>query len=182
MTAKGGGKMVREFFFAGALCLLGTDAGRAQYIDQTLRGTTSFDLVIEDLNDAARACGLTEAEIKRVFMSTVSGTGLRIDDAESQALFAITVIVALTSKGCASAVNMRAERMGWVNFSNLNSSDGLSFGMVLMWDDNWVGVSDPADHPYIISREIEEMAGRFIDDWKAQRGEKARQGGEEYQP
>ena len=138
----------------------------AQDNDKRLAGVPGVRLVIEDLTDSAKRCGVNTDEIKSAAMYPLSGSNLTVGDLKQYQLpiFYIQIITVNPSASqgpCSSAINVRVYSLRslkvYADFPNLFQ--------VELWNKNLITISANSQHGRMVREAIETLTKEFVTAW-----------------
>lgn len=104
------GTFMRRLLFVILLLTGSTGLASGADVSIALRGIKQVELVIEDLDQAARSCGVTEDRIHDAFMYPASSARFRVLEKRgtpSDPAFYIAVTTVTSSGVCASSIEVR---------------------------------------------------------------------------
>jgi hypothetical protein len=147
-----------------AVCLfMSAGFGHAQTYDGNLKGLKLIKPLVEDLDEGARACGVTEELIRDGFMYPVSSSNLQISDTNSDAAtFYIQLTTLRMRFGCVSAINIKVYVY---QFLKPPFSDDAKLFKVELWSQGSINSSGTNEHARSIKGAIEDITKHFMTAW-----------------
>jgi S1-C subfamily serine protease len=153
---------MRYISFVAALLLIG-DPCRAQTFQYKLRGLSQVEIVIGDLNQHSKACGVTKAGIREAFMFPASAAALQIVTASNSRVDINILTLQTRNEGiCFSHVSVK---VGTTQSVELGFSGRSVVATVPLWEWDSVLFSHASRHSQLISAEVEQLAKTLITDW-----------------
>jgi hypothetical protein len=138
---------------------------QAQTDFHMLRGLSQVHILIEPLDDQAKACGLTSASIREAIMYPLSSSKIRVVSSLTDLVFyvGITSIYAKASQICFSnaLVEARAYQDVMLDFSGAKAKRAE----VNLWRQNEIYASYASNHAALVTSAIEKYTKKFITDW-----------------
>jgi S1-C subfamily serine protease len=140
------------------------DIAAAQTRDQVLRGLSRIELVIENLGQDSKACGITVDDIRAAFLYPVSSSSLHIvkKSASPYVYLNINTIRSGGTQVCFSSVKMQVLAHQEIE---LEFSGRQAFPDIVLWEVGGVFTSAIWAHEKQISEAVERFAKSFISDW-----------------
>lgn len=154
--------MGRISHFAVALvALLAVPAGAgAQTIDHSLRGVTSMDVLIEQLDSDSAACGISEDSLTRSVTQGAHGAGFSLNGYD----YTLYVRVNTLPKNgdCFSSVDMEAYYYGAVVMPNFPKGNNAE---IVLWESSTIVISPQGDHGGDVNEIVLGFTRMMAADW-----------------
>ena len=152
--------------FVFLLAVLAIDCrASAQTIGNQLRNAKQFDFVVEDIDKAAEACGITNAMVRDAFNFPASSAAFEIVKWRAglpTIHFQIVTIHSLKTSQCFSMIELGIIAIENVRMSYSNA-DVMS--TIMIWTSTEIHYSAQARHEQNSRQIVENLTKRFITAW-----------------
>jgi S1-C subfamily serine protease len=143
--------------------ILGLTQAHAQTLNHLLQGLSRVDLVIDDLDEQDKECGLTKSAVRTAVMYPLSSSRIEVDQSADVVLYvAIGTLSFRADRLCVSHVKLQVLSVQSVM---LSFSDLQTRAEVELWHSGGMLSSDRDSHARRITGSIEQRLKKFITDW-----------------
>jgi S1-C subfamily serine protease len=146
---------------ASAMILLPSQ-GHAQTLNHLLRGVSKVQLVIENLAERDKECGLTEQAIRAAVMYPLSSTKIEVGSSHVALYVAAN---SLSFRAASLCVTHYSVQVFTAQSVTLEFSGHDNFAQIELWNSGSILSSDRSDHARRVTGSIEQRVKAFITDW-----------------
>jgi hypothetical protein len=142
--------------------------GNAQTPNHALHEAIKIQLVIGELGDDERKCGLTEEAIRSTAMYPLSSSKIEVAPKGEVRLGEVALNIrvhTLQSKETSICFSSAIIQALTLHEATLAFSGETMLVPVMLWDDGYVAFSPRGDHANHLSKGIEKEIKKFITDW-----------------
>ena len=158
-----GRNMSRKLVVLVIAGLLLAGQAQAQTRGNQLSGINEISLLIEDLDDTAKDCRITQDLVRDAFMYPVSSARFVVkEQADPRMYLNITTLTANQRQLCIS--NLRME-FGLYEYVTPRASGRRIFALIELWGKGYMRSSTLSDHGRTVREAIERGTKQFITDW-----------------
>jgi hypothetical protein len=160
-----GGLSMRILLLAACSFLLSATLGHAQPESDSLQGIVKIKLLVEQPDDTARACGVTEELITAAFMNPASSSALRVTNDALDPFFYVQVnAIDLKNGACVSDVTLQLLHR---QFIRPDFSTDPRYVTTVYWSESTLTASPQHQHADVIKSAIESNTTKFIVKWNS---------------
>lgn len=146
---------------AALLALLAAPAGAgAQTIDNSLRGVTSMDVLIEKLDSDSAACGISEDALTRSVTQGAQGAAFTLDGYDYTLYVRVNTLP--RNGDCFSSVDMEAYYYGAVAMPNFPKGNNAE---IVLWESSTIVVSPQGQHGGDVNEIVRGFTRMLAADW-----------------
>src|SRR5262245_58109113 len=165
MAEAAGGLSMRILLLAACSFLLSTAFGYAQPESDSLQGLVKIKLLVEQPDDTARACGVTEELITTAFMNPASTSALRLTNDTVDPFFYVQVnAIDLKNGMCVSDVTLQLLHRQFIRPDFLADHRYVT---TVYWSESTLAASAQSQHAEVIKNAIESNTTKFIAKWNS---------------
>jgi hypothetical protein len=129
---------------------------------KSLKGISEVNIVIEDLNDDAKACGIRVDALDAAVRIPISSTKITVSGGMfAPMLYARVVAVRPTPTSCAVYVSLNAQKLLWLQ----PGAALMDFELAGVWDNGAILSGPTYDMGKRVSDALEGQTKRFIGAW-----------------
>jgi hypothetical protein len=149
---------MRLWIAAFLLSMISVSAWAQQ--DQVLRGFASARLVIEDLDENAKSCGVTESALDTSARFVLSQSRIKIDPSPSGPfIYIATNVMRLSNReSCVYSYILSFNAAARVVANNVVASTEI-------WSTSGVGIAPRSNTPRVLTEAIDAITKRFVVEW-----------------
>ena len=143
--------------------LLFADQAQAQTLGNKLRGINQISLLIEQLDDATKACQITDALIQSAFMYPASGARfVVVKTSINVPNMYFNIVTVRPNQICVSNIDM----LLYVDQEvKLKASNRDIYAVIQLWTGGSIRSSANGQHAQAVRDTIERVTKKFITDW-----------------
>jgi hypothetical protein len=154
----------RLLAIAVAIIVSISQQSQGQTRNHLLKGLHEVEIIVEELSESNKACGINEDAVFDAIKYPVSSSNLRIQPLAPVVIYVqITSIFDRADNGCFSNIEVRAYDPQSVT---LDFSGADKFVSVLLWRKNVALWGSRDRHPHFVTETVEQYVKKFIIDWK----------------
>lgn len=133
---------------------------QAQTIDESLRGVTRFDILVEQLDADSAACGITEDGLAGAVRAAARGAGFALDGYDYTLYVRVNT---LPKRGdCFSSVDMEAYYYGRLALPNFPQGNNAE---VVLWENGTILISPQGRHGRDVGEIVQRFTRDLVNDW-----------------
>lgn len=142
-----------------ALLAIAPEAG-AQTIDNSLRGVTKLDVLVEQLDGDSAACGITESGLERAVDRGAKGAGFTLDGYDYTLYVRVNTLP--RNGDCFSSVDMEAYYYGEIVMPNFPRGNHAE---IVLWESSTILISAKGQHGADVSEIVTDFTQMLAKDW-----------------
>jgi len=135
-------------------------AAGAQTIDRSLRGVTSMDLLIEQLDSDSAACGISEEALTRSVTRGTQGAGFTLDGYDYTLYVRVNTLP--RNGDCFSSVDIETYYYGAVVMPNFPKGNNAE---IVLWENSTIVVSPQGQHGGDVNEIVRGFTRTLAADW-----------------
>ena len=160
-----GGLTMRILWLVVCSFLLSTGLVHAQLGPESLKGLIKIKLLVEPLDDTARACGVTEELITAAFMDPARSSALRVTNDAVDPFFYVQVnAIDLKNGMCVSDVTLQLLHRQLIR---PDFSADPRYVTTIYWSESTLAASAQYQHAEMVKNTIESHTTKFIAKWNS---------------
>jgi hypothetical protein len=156
---------MRKLLIMASLLCVGTDLANAETIEK-LRGLMSVRLIVPELDEDAKSCGLSQELVRDAVMFPASSSKLEFLDATGDGAVFEVVITTMVQERPVQCITNLAINVWIVERVKFDyAPDAIRYAAVTMWFSGAICVSVATKHPQMLRTAIENKTKKFLTDW-----------------